>query len=305
MMKFLIFASLLLAVASAARPLGETLGGTPTDLRWKVTFEETWSNTALPNWIIDVGTQYAGGSPQFGTGEVERITPANIAVTPDQTLAITPVLGPDGTWTSGRLESVPEFQCFPGGKLRVQALMKVGDGPESQQQGIWPAFWALGAQFRGNYQNWPMVSEWDFFEAINGIPTMYTTLHCGIAPGGPCNEDTGIQGKTPFTPGKFHKVSFIVDRSMSGPGQSGTWLDETLTWYLDEVLVFTVSGAMVNDEQAWEQVAHQPHFLLLDVAVGGSFPNAIAGGQTPTAATIGGASAAMEVFDLFVFNWAP
>ncbi|CAM6112659.1 unnamed protein product [Calypogeia fissa] len=293
MIKFFVIASILFSVASA-NPIG---------LQWKQTLFEFWNNPALPNWIIDSGTSYPGGAPNWGTGEIETYTNLNYAITSDQALAITPRKAPDGSWTSSRLESVGDFTCTPGGKLWVEAELKLGAAPESQQQGIWPAFWALGSKFRGVYTNWPEVSEWDFFESINGIPTMYMTIHCGVDPGGPCDETTGIQGTAAIIPGQWHRVAFEVDRSMSGPGQTGTWLDETLNWYLDEVLVFSVTGARVNDQAAWEQLAHQPHFLLMNVAVGGAFPNAIAGGTTPTAATIDGPSVGMEVFYVGVWNW--
>src|SRR6266540_3128322 len=61
-------------------------------------------------------------------------------------------------------------------------------------QGYWPAFWMLGAPFRGVYTNWPSVGEIDVMENVNGANTVWGTLHCGVAPGGPCNEFNGIGG---------------------------------------------------------------------------------------------------------------
>lgn len=149
-----------------------------------------------------------------------------------------------------------------------------------------------------------MVSEWDILESINGLPRMYTTIHCGVAPEGPCKENNGISSFSNFTKGEWHRVGFQVDRTMSGKGGTGTWLDETLKWFLDDQLLFIATGARVNDAAAWTELAHQDHFLLMNVAVGGVFPNALAGGVTPTSATIGGSKVGMEVDWVGVWNTA-
>ncbi|CAM6092612.1 unnamed protein product [Calypogeia fissa] len=296
-MKVQVVASMLVCMLSiaSANPIGA----------WTETFFDNWlEGPTFPNWNIDVGTQYPGGSPNWGTGEVEVFSTAGLSINSANFLAITPVLNPDGSWTSGRMETKQNFACVEGGKLWIESLISLGDAPPAQQQGIWPAFWALGSAFRGNFQNWPMVSEWDILESINGEETMHATIHCGVDPGGPCHETTGITSSAAFSRGQTHKIVFQVDRSMTGPGNTGTWLDETLTWFLDDIQVFSVSGATVNDEAAWTQLAAMPHFLLLDVAVGGSFPNAIAGASTPTLETIGGSGVDMEVMYVGVWNSA-
>jgi hypothetical protein len=45
-----------------------------------------------------------------------------------------------------------------------------------------------------------------------------------------------------------------------------------LNWCLDGVKIFSISGVKVRDEAAWKAVAHDEHFLLLNVVVGGSWP---------------------------------
>ena len=251
------------------------------------------------NWIFDVGTQYPGGAARWGNNEYETYTtsPSNIQITQNQTLTITPRLA-SGTWTSARIETQrDDFVALPGKKLFIESRIRLGDAPPSQQQGIWPAFWSLGSEFRGNYTNWPAATEWDFLESINSLPTMYSTLHCGIAPGGPCNEYDGLgSGGIDFSRGVFHTIGFMVDRSMCGEGSNTTWLNETINWYLDGTKIFTVSGATVGDEDTWDLVAHQEHFLLLNVAVGGSWPGA------PNSATVDGPSVAMEVDYVGVWN---
>jgi len=211
---------------------------------------------------------------------------------------IIPQLGLDGGWTSGRIETQrSDFQAKEGGRLLVESRIKLGTAKKERQQGIWPAFWALGSDFRGNYTNWPSTSEWDILEVVSGGDLMYSTAHCGFAPGGPCNEYNGLgNGGVAFSRGVWHTVGFMVDRSMTGYGKNETWLHETLNWYLDGANVFTINGSRVGDEETWKVLAHGEKFLLLNVAVGGNWPGA------PNNETIGGPSVGMEVDYVGVWN---
>ena len=307
---------LLLIVAAASSTNGLTLFPslhprqtvtTPglTKSGFTAIFLDTFTGTVgtLPsssNWLFDFGTSYPGGPAKWGNAESETYTNAstNIQITRQNTLIITPRLS-RGVWTSARIETVrSDFAAAAGSQLYVEARIKLGNAAASQQQGIWPAFWALGSSFRGNYTNWPAASEWDFLEAVNGGSTMYSTIHCGVAPGGPCNEYNGIgSGGVAFSRGAFHTVGFLVDRSMCGAGSTSTWANETLNWYLDGTKVFTVSGQQVGDEKTWTALAHNGHFLLLNVAVGGNWPGA------PNSKTIDGLTVGMEID--YVGVWKP
>ncbi|THC90792.1 hypothetical protein EYZ11_009746 [Aspergillus tanneri] len=247
------------------------------------------------NWIFDVGTSYPGGAPNWGTHEVETYTtsPANIRVTRDDTLTITPRVSSNRTWTSSRIETQrTDFAATPGGRLYIEGRLKTGSAPTYKQQGIWPAFWALGVDFRSNYTAWPAASEWDLMEVVNGLPKVYNTLHCGVAPGGPCNEYTGLgSGGVHWTGGQWHTVGFEVDRS------AGVWYREKLKWYLDGQQVFQIPAARINSSAIWENIAHKGHFILLNVAVGGDWP-----GQ-PNATTVGGEGVQLEVDYIRVWNY--
>lgn len=299
----LLLVLLLVAATSTANPTSHLLQprktpGDPSIIKenFIALFLETFPGSpgTLPsptNWLLDLGTSYPGGPSQWGNSEHETYTnlAANIQITNSHTLAITPRLS-KGVWTSSRIETQLRFGAEIGGQLYIESRIKLGDAPAKQQQGIWPAFWALGSAFRGNYSNWPAATEWDILEAINGGSVMYSTIHCGVAPNGPCNEYNGLgSGGVKFERGVWHVVGFMVDRSMCGSGGSGTWRDETLNWYLDGTKVFTVSGKTVRNEVAWKALAHDEHFLLLNVAVGGSWP----GG--PNSQTIDGPTVGMEV----------
>jgi beta-glucanase (GH16 family) len=54
--------------------------------------------------------------------------------------------------------------------MRISARIKMPNVTGNAAAGYWPAFWSLGNKYRGNYQNWPMVGEFDIME-VN---------HCGL-----------------------------------------------------------------------------------------------------------------------------
>lgn len=264
----------------------------------KLIFYDDFSTSLTDNWKFDLGTSYQGGAPAWGTGEIQVYTDSSSNIDVDNgNLVITP-LNSAGQWTSARIETMEEndWVCPPGGRLIVVASIKLGDNPEKSQAGIWPAFWALGSAYRGNYQNWPKIGEIDILESPNGAPKIWHTLHCGTAPGGPCHETNGIGGHADFSRGKFHIVSMEINRG------TNDWKSESITYSVDGKKTITVTGGDIGDEEAWKGLAHEPKFLLLNVAVGGSFPNAIAGAQTPNENTIGGKGSAMEVEYVAVYS---
>ena len=144
-------------------------------------------------------------------------------------------------------------------------------------QGYWPAFWMLGAPFRGVYTNWPSIGEIDIMENVNGVNTEYGTLHCGVGSGGPCNETSGLGGNTPCTgttcQGGFHTYAMEYDRSTS---------PEQIRWYLDGLNFWTVRADQV-DATTWANATSHGFFVILNVAMGGGWPG------SPTSATASGA----------------
>ncbi|WP_038841652.1 carbohydrate-binding protein [Salinispora arenicola] len=258
---------------------------------WSLVWSDDFDGAAgtLPssaNWIIDVGTSYPGGPPNWGTGEIQTYTDstANISHDGAGNLRITPLRDSSGGWTSARIETVrTDFKPPSGGVLAIEGRLQVPNVTGAQAAGYWPAFWALGSPYRGNYQNWPSIGEFDVMENVNGINSVWGVLHCGYAPGGPCDEFNGI-GASRTCPGAtcqsaFHTYRFEWDASVS---------PQVLRWYVDGELYHTVTETRVG-EPAWSQMTdHAGYFLLLNVAMGGAFPNGVAGGTTPTAATVPG-----------------
>jgi hypothetical protein len=253
---------------------------------WRTVLDEQFNGSALSSsWRPTLGTQYPGGPPQFGTGEVEVNTAnrANLRVEGGN-LVITPVRDSAGQWTSARIETRNVYKPAAGAAMRIEARLAMPNVTGERALGYWPAFWALGAPYRQNPWSWPKVGEFDLMENVNGINKSWATLHCGVAPGGPCNENIGRSngGVAPSGArfqGNFHQFAFEWDRSR------GSGADE-LRWYNDGVRVNTVAQSDLPAAVWADMTTHAGYFVILNVAIGGAFPAALGGG--PTAATASG-----------------
>ncbi|HLU71283.1 MAG TPA: glycoside hydrolase family 16 protein [Nonomuraea sp.] len=263
----------------------------PTPSGWSLVWADDFNGPSgsLPSssdWIIDTGHGYPGGPANWGTGEIQRYTsdPANISLDGSGNLRITPLRSAGGEWTSGRIETRrADFKPADGRVLRIEGRIQMPNVTGQAALGYWPAFWALGSPYRGNYWNWPGIGEFDIMENVNGLNTVWAVLHCGVNPGGACNETEGL-GASRSCPGStcqssFHTYRFEWDRSTS-PNQ--------LRWYVDGQLYHSLSQSRF-DATTWSNMtSHAGYFLLLNVAMGGAFPNGVAGFGTPTAATVPG-----------------
>ena len=254
---------------------------------WTTVFSDDFTGAAntgvnTGNWLYDLGHGYPGGAGNWGTGEVESMTNSTQNVFQDGAghLVIKPIRDGAGNWTSGRIETQrTDFAAPAGGKIRIQASIQQPNVSGAAAAGYWPAFWMLGAAARPvGATNWPGIGEWDIMEDINGRSSEFGTLHCGVSPGGPCNETTGIGSGERACSGcqtGYHTYALEYDRSVS---------PEQLRWYLDGNNFFTVNANQV-DATTWNNATHHGFFIILNVAIGGGFPAAFGGGPTGSTAS--------------------
>ncbi|MFM9610336.1 1,3-beta-glucanase [Streptomyces sp. V2] len=267
------------ALATAATlPAGASAPTPPSG--WSQVFLDDFNGAAgtgvnTANWQYSTGTSYPGGPANWGTGEVETMTnsTANVSLDGGGNLRITPLRDSAGRWTSGRIETNrTDFQPPAGGKLRVEARIQMPNVTGTAAEGYWPAFWMLGAPYRGNYQNWPSVGELDIMENVQGLNRVWATVHCGTNPGGPCNETTGIGNNVacPSTTCQsgFHNYTLEWDRSVT---------PEAIRFSVDGVTFHTVTANQV-DATTWANATNHGFFIILNVAMGGAFPDAYGGG---------------------------
>ncbi len=142
---------------------------------------------------------------------------------------------------------------------RIEARMRL-----PQTQGIWPAFWMLGGNF--GTVGWPHSGEIDIMEHVGFEPTLtHGALH------GP-----GYSGNTPFA--GTHDLGQRVDAAYHV--YAVEWDAQGVRWFVDGRQFHAVTRAQVEARGPW--VFDQPFFLLLNIAVGGSWPGSPdAGSQFP------------------------
>jgi hypothetical protein len=291
-------AAALAALAGAAVPANATTVPAPPS-GWTTAFSDSFSGAAGSGadsqWTYDTGTQYngTGCTANWGTGEVESNTSstANVAEDGSGHLNITAVKS-GSSWTSGRIETVADnFAAPAGGEMEVAASIKQPN--PSTGLGYWPAFWMLGAGFRSSgagtsgtmdCSNWPSTGEIDIMEDVNALSEHSGTLHCGTDPGGPCDETTGQSSGLQACSGcqtGYNTYSVIVNRTNTSA--------ESITYYLNGTAYYTVTEATVGTS-AWQAAVDHGFFLILDLAMGGAYPNAICDCTSPSSSTSSGAA---------------
>ena len=251
-------------------------------------FNLTWSDdfSGASGTGLDTGTwKYdTGPGSNFGTGEIETMTDSTSNVYQDGAghlvlQALHDGSDPRGGWTSGRVETQNDsFGAPPGGVVMMQSSIQQPDVNTGNGAGYWPAFWMLGQPLRTGTP-WPGSGEVDILEDVNGRSSVFGTLHCGVNPGGPCNESTGLGSGERACGGcqtGYHTYAVQIDRSVS---------PEQIRWYLDGNNYFTLSANSV-DATTWAKAVDHPFFIIYDLAMGGGFPDAFGGG--PNSSTVSG-----------------
>ena len=266
----------------------ETRAEVPTMPGWTLQFMDDFNGPQgqLPSpaqWKFDLGHGYTGVDGNWGTHEVEANTarPENVSLDGQGHLRIIPLRNAHGAWTSARIETRrDDFHAPAGGVLRMEARIRMPDVHGTRALGYWPAFWALGRSFRKQL-DWPATGEVDVAENINGLDRVWGTLHCGVSPGGPCDEKHGLSADAPC-PGStcqaaFHVYTVEWDRRVS---------PQVLRWYVDGRLYHTLRETDVP-AATWQRMSTRDGmFLILNVAIGGDFPDrGSSPGHTPVAST--------------------
>jgi Ricin-type beta-trefoil lectin domain/Glycosyl hydrolases family 16 len=257
--------------AGAALAAPDAVPGPPSG--WSTVFSDDFNGAAGSGidsqWMYDTGP---GSS--FGTGEIETMTnsTSNVHLDGNGNLDIT-ALGSGSSWTSGRVQTTSANVGAPaGGELEVTASIEQPSGG----LGYWPAFWMLGPG------QWPENGEIDIMEDVNSLSEVSGTIHCGTDPGGPCNEPDGIGSGLTSCSGcqsGYHTYTMILNRTNTS--------DESITFYLDGNQYFSVSESQVGTS-TWQAAFDHNLSIILDLAMGGGYPNGVCGCTSPTSSTASG-----------------
>lgn len=209
-------------------------------------WSEEFNYTGLPDptkWNFETG----GGG--WGNNELQYYTDSeNNAYVDNGVLTITAreeqVGGRD--YTSTRITTQGKFDVKYG---RIEARIKLPYG-----QGIWPAFWMLGANF--SQVGWPMCGEIDIMEMVGG-PNRDNTCHSTIHWDN--NGQHAEYGQSYTLPTGIFADNFHVFGI--------TWNAQEIRGYVDDVEYFVadITPAGLSEFQ-------NNFFLILNVAVGGNWP---------------------------------
>jgi beta-glucanase (GH16 family) len=229
-------------------------------LTWSDEFDGPDGSAVDPSkWVHDIG----GGG--WGNSELEYYTDGTqnavvqggnlvITATTDGAASHTcsfPSSGPC-KYTSARLLTKGQFSQKYG---RFEARIQIPEG-----QGLWPAFWMLGANI--DAVNWPSCGEIDIMENVGREPSVnHGSLHMPAA--GSTTADDQLTGMYTLSAGAklgdgFH--SYAIE-----------WTPSSIKFFVDDVLYETQTPQTATG-RTWE--FDQPFFILLNVAVGGTFPGA-------------------------------
>ena len=236
---------------SATRSVTITGDATEWSLVWSDEFDEDTVNPAKWGYMLGDGTLY-GETRGWGNNEKQFYTEdaVNSGITLDSegnsVLYIDATATPNGPtdYASAKLTTEDLFEFRFG---RVEARIKL---PETQ--GIWPAFWMLGAN--KPEIGWPGSGEIDIMEMLGNAPqTVYGTLHY-------VNEDNELRSSgdsKSLVQGKYSDDYHIY---------AIEWTPEKITWFIDNEQYHQVTIAEDMKEFLRE------HYFILNLAVGGYWP---------------------------------
>jgi beta-glucanase (GH16 family) len=193
-------------------------------------------------WSQDPGNGQNGELETYTNGDNTKMDGnGNLVIEADKTAT---------GYTSGRINTSDHFNFTYG---HVEARIKV-----SGTQGLWPAFWLLGSNFKTGTP-WPNCGEIDIMEHVGKVPNaVYSTIHAPAYYGG-----NGYG--SPYTIGgdfasDFH--TYALD-----------WDSSHMTFSVDGNAFFTVDRANLEQTKGpW--VYDHPFYIILNNAVGGDWPGA-------------------------------
>lgn len=210
---------------------------------------------------------YDTGNSGFGNGELENYCGWGSNTSPCSTANPSEFVGTDGylhivaqqpsagVYTSARLKTQGLFS-FQYGRLEVRALV-----PEAQ--GFWPAAWLMGNNIAT--ANWPACGEQDVLERVN-------------AAGTPDWNEGSVHG-TGFTGGSGLGTIFYFpggETAAQWHTYGMIWSHGSVSYYVDDpsqpYVTFTPSNLNGLPGAVWPFDAGQSNFVLLNLAIGGSFP---------------------------------
>ncbi len=256
--------------------------------QWQLVWQDEFSGHQLDlnKWSFEVNCAGGGNNErQCYTNRVEnaRVKDGVLTITAlkenfsgpaaqDDTAHYDPNITTQREFTSARLRSKGKGD-WTYGRFEIKAKLPSG-------QGSWPAIWMLPTEWR--YGGWASSGEIDIMEAVNlGTITddvtapgqseqrVHGTLHYGRQPPGNLYSGTSYKASHFKPTEQFHVYTL-------------EWEEGEIRWYIDNVHYATQTqqgwySQSLSKDGVWQQAAgaapfDQPFHLLLNLAVGGNWP---------------------------------
>ncbi len=235
-------------------------------LVWSDEFSNATSASAAPDptvWTYDTGNS------GFGNNELENYCAWGSNTSPCSTANPSAYVGTDGylhieaqqpatgVYTSARLKTQGLFS-FQYGRIEFRALV-----PEAQ--GFWPAAWLLGNNVAT--VDWPACGEQDVLERVNAATA--PDWNEGSVHGTGFTGGTGLGTVFNFPSGQtaaqWHTYGMI-------------WSKGSVAYYIDDpthpYVTYTTANMSALPGAVWPFDAGQSDFIILNLAIGGSWPGA-------------------------------
>lgn len=210
-------------------------------LVWQEEFEGNSLN--LDSWTYEIGT----GQNGWGNNELQYYTDDNTSMIEGNLVITAKKESLSGReYTSSRIitENKHSFQY---GRIDVRAALPEG-------QGMWPAIWMLGSNFRT--VGWPSCGEIDIMEMVGGAGrenTVHGTAHWS---NNGSHAEFGGSRTLPF--GDFHNVYHVF---------SIVWTDSSIKWYVDNQEYHAMDTTPAELDEFRNEF-----FFIMNLAVGGNWP---------------------------------
>jgi len=229
--------------------------------RWHLVWSDEFDGPAgarvdSTKWRYALGDGCAINLCGWGNAEREYYgdEPSNVSLNGKGQLVITARRAPLGLqcyygpcgYVSGKITTQKRVDFQPG---RVEARIKLPAG-----QGLWPAFWMLGANI--DSVGWPASGELDIMENRGSKPGITSSAVHG----------PGYSGATPFA--HEHTLggrAFADDFHVFAV----EWDSTAIRFFVDSVAHYTLKRAEAETRGKW--VFDQPAFININLAVGGIF----------------------------------
>lgn len=213
---------------------------------WSLVWEDNFDGNqgALPDstrWTYDLGT----GQDGWGNQELQSYTrnPENVSLDGNGNLIIRAIRN-GNSFSSARIKTQGKFAQQYG---RFEARIKTPYGP-----GIWPAFWLLGENIET--VSWPKCGEIDVMELRGQEPhIVHGSIH------GPGYSAGNAITKSYAIPNSRFDNNFYI--------YAIEWDAEKIDFFVNDFLYHRIEKSKVPGEWVFDQ----PFFMILNVAVGGTF----------------------------------